>query len=63
MKKLKLDKSESSVYLNTVSLEQVNCFGEKQTITLANEEGRPYQWTVILGNNNTGKTTILRKKY
>jgi hypothetical protein len=47
-------------YFLSVSLENVRCFGPKQTLDLSDGEGRPAQWTIILGDNGTGKTTLLQ---
>jgi predicted ATP-binding protein involved in virulence len=49
-----------AVYFLSFSLENLRCFGPKQTLHLADRRGRPAQWTVLLGNNGTGKTTILQ---
>jgi hypothetical protein len=48
------------VYLLSLSLENVRCFGPKQFLDLSNGRGQPASWTVILGNNGVGKTTLLR---
>ncbi|TGE24960.1 hypothetical protein E5K00_07100 [Hymenobacter aquaticus] len=47
-------------YFLSLSLENVRSFGEKQTISFAREDGRPAQWTIILGDNGVGKTTVLK---
>lgn len=47
-------------YFLSLSVENVRCFGPKQTMDLSDGKGRPSQWTVILGDNNTGKTTLLQ---
>ena len=47
-------------YFLSVSVENIRCFGPKQTIDVSDGQGRPAQWTVILGDNNTGKTTLLQ---
>ena len=47
-------------YFLSLSVENVRCFGPKQTIDLSDGKGKPSQWTVILGDNNTGKTTLLQ---
>lgn len=52
--------SKNAVYFKSLTLENIKCFKEKQTIDLTNNNGEPAMWTVILGNNNTGKTTLLR---
>ncbi|MDD2724311.1 MAG: ATP-binding protein [Methylovulum sp.] len=47
------------VYFLSLTLENVRCFSEKQTLDLSDGNGRPAQWTVILGDNGVGKTTLL----
>jgi predicted ATP-binding protein involved in virulence len=49
-----------AVYFKSLTLENVKCFKDKNTIDLSDGEDKPAMWTVILGNNNTGKTTILK---
>lgn len=50
-------------YFLSLSLENVRSFGAKQTIHFTEggkEGGRPAQWTIILGDNGVGKTTVLK---
>ena len=47
-------------YFLSLTLENVRCFGPEQTLDLSDEDGRPAQWTVLLGDNGAGKTTILQ---
>lgn len=47
-------------YFLSLEIENVLCFKERQELNLSNKDGLPAQWTVILGNNGVGKTTILR---
>src|SRR3954468_13998371 len=47
-------------YFLSLSLENVRCFGPKQTLDLSDGNGKPARWTIILGVNGTGKTTILQ---
>lgn len=54
-----LKKSNEGIYFLSLSLENVRCFAAKQTLDLSDGNGRPAQWTVILGDNGTGKTTLL----
>jgi predicted ATP-binding protein involved in virulence len=49
-----------AVYFKSLTLENVKCFKDKNTIDLSDGADKPAMWTVILGNNNTGKTTILK---
>lgn len=48
------------LYLKSLEIEHVRCFGKKQKIDFTDTEGKIAQWTVILGDNGTGKTSILR---
>src|SRR5207247_2318247 len=47
-------------YFLSLSLENVRCFGPKQTLDLSDGKGKPARWTIILGINGTGKTTLLQ---
>jgi len=53
------DKLQNAYFLS-LELENVRCFGEKQKIDFSDGNDRPKQWTIILGDNGTGKTTILQ---
>ena len=46
-------------YFLTLTVENVRCFGEKQTLDLSDGHGCPARWTVLLGDNGVGKTTLL----
>lgn len=48
------------LYLKKLEIENVRCFGSKQRVDFTDEKGKISQWTVILGDNGTGKTSILR---
>jgi predicted ATP-binding protein involved in virulence len=54
------ESANNGVYFLSLELENVRCFGKKQTLDLSDGKGKPAQWTVILGNNGTGKTTLLK---
>lgn len=49
-----------AIYFTALELENVRCFGETQKIDLIDEDGKPARWTLLLGNNGLGKTTILQ---
>ncbi len=49
-----------NAYFLSLELENVRCFGERQRIDFSDGESNPKQWTIILGDNGTGKTTILQ---
>ena len=47
-------------YVRSIRLENVRCFGsEPQELNFCNSEGSPSQWTILIGDNGTGKTTLL----
>lgn len=48
------------VYFLSLEVENVLCFKDRQVLDLSDKNGNPAQWTVILGNNGVGKTTLLR---
>jgi predicted ATP-binding protein involved in virulence len=48
------------LYLKNLEIENVRCFGKKQRIDFTDKNGDISQWTVILGDNGTGKTTLLK---
>ncbi len=47
------------IYIRDVSLEHIKCFGPKQQFFLSKDD-KPYMWTIILGDNGTGKSTVLK---
>jgi len=55
----KVKETSEGFYFLSLSLENVRCFAAEQTLDLSDSNGRPAQWTVILGDNGTGKTTLL----
>jgi hypothetical protein len=46
-------------YLLSLEVENIRCFKDKQKLDLSDGKGSPAQWTVLLGENGTGKTTLL----
>ncbi|HEY1187326.1 MAG TPA: AAA family ATPase, partial [Gemmata sp.] len=49
-----------AAYFLSLTVENVRCFGPKQTLDLSDGNGKPAPWTIILGVNGTGKTTLLQ---
>lgn len=47
-------------YFTQLELENVRAFGTKQVLKLTDDNGNPTQWTVLLGDNGVGKTTLLQ---
>jgi hypothetical protein len=48
------------IYFKRLALSNVRSFGDEQHLDMVDSEGRPAQWTLILGENGVGKTTILQ---
>ena len=54
------DDSTRPSTLTKLSIENVRAFGERQELKLADADGRPAPWTLIVGDNGVGKTTLLQ---
>jgi energy-coupling factor transporter ATP-binding protein EcfA2 len=52
--------SASESYFLSLEVENVRCFSERQTLDLSDGNGRHARWTILLGENGTGKTTLLQ---
>jgi energy-coupling factor transporter ATP-binding protein EcfA2 len=48
------------MYFAELTVENLRCFGPGQRLDLRTRDGRPAKWTVILGDNGVGKTTLLQ---
>lgn len=59
-KKVVEQENKEHSYFYSLELEGVNCFKDKQTLDLSDENGNYSPWTIILGDNGTGKTTLLK---
>ena len=49
----------AGAYFSSVSVANLRCFAEEQTLTLHTPSGHPAHWTLLIGENGTGKTTLL----
>ena len=56
----KKNEKPQNAYFLSLELENVRCFGERQKVNFSDNKSNPRQWTIILGDNGTGKTTLLR---
>lgn len=52
--------ADSPIYCRSLELENVRCFGQGQRLDCFGEDGKLARWTLILGNNGVGKTTLLQ---
>ena len=48
------------IYLKRLTLTNVRSFGDEQELDLTDPDGSPARWTLILGDNGVGKTTLLQ---
>ena len=48
------------VYFLKIILENIRCFGKRAILDLSDGNGKWKKWTIVLGNNGTGKTTLLQ---
>ena len=55
-----MSRKANLIYFRKLSLENVRCFGERQELDLTDDDGRPAQWTLVIGDNGAGKTTLLQ---
>ena len=51
--------AEPATYLTQLSLKNVKSFLGAHFLDMTDEKGRPARWTLILGDNGVGKTTLL----
>jgi hypothetical protein len=50
-----------ALYFQSLSVKNIRCFGaEEQVLNLTDKDGQPAKWTLLLGDNGTGKTTLLQ---
>ena len=49
-----------TVYYKSLELENIRCFRERQVVDLSGPTGCFPQWTLLLGDNGVGKTTLLQ---
>lgn len=61
MTTMETDETElpKEAYFLSLTVENLRCFGDRQTLDLSDGNGNPSMWNVILGENGTGKTSIL----
>jgi ABC-type branched-subunit amino acid transport system ATPase component len=52
-------RTTAGTYFLSLTVENVRCFGPAQTLDLSDGHGGHAPWTVILGENGLGKTTLL----
>ncbi len=48
------------IYFKSLALENIRSFSERQELKLISDDDRPARWTLIVGDNGVGKTTLLQ---
>ena len=51
---------QKSIYFLSLEIENVRCFAEKQVLDLVDSNRLPARWTLLVGDNGVGKTTLLQ---
>lgn len=51
---------EQPIYFLDLVIDNVRCFGKQQQVDFSDGQGKPARWNIILGDNGTGKTTLLK---
>ena len=49
-----------SIYFLSLEIENVRCFAKPQVLSLVDSIGLPARWTLLVGDNGVGKTTLLQ---
>jgi energy-coupling factor transporter ATP-binding protein EcfA2 len=52
--------SDAACYFTGLTVENVRSFSLSQHLDLSDGNGRPNRWTILLGDNGIGKTTLLQ---
>ncbi len=55
-----LPRRQKSIYFLNLNIENARCFTETQELHLVDSKGRPAQWTLLVGDNGVGKSTLLQ---
>ena len=54
------ERRQKSIYFLGLEIENLRCFAETQELHLVDSRGRPARWTLLVGDNGVGKTTLLQ---
>lgn len=54
------ERHQKSIYYLRLEIENARCFAEKQALHLVDSNDRPARWTLLVGDNGVGKTTLLQ---
>ena len=51
---------QKSIYFLSLEIESARCFTESQELHLVDSNGCPARWTLLVGDNGVGKSTLLQ---
>ena len=51
---------QKSIYFLNLKIENARCFSETQELRLVDSNGHPARWTLLVGDNGVGKSTLLQ---
>ena len=51
---------QKSIYFLNLEIENARCFTERQELRLVDSNGCPARWTLLVGENGVGKSTLLQ---
>jgi energy-coupling factor transporter ATP-binding protein EcfA2 len=54
-----MKRSKRGVYLTELALKNIKSFAGEQSLYLTTDRGAPARWTLLIGENGVGKTTLL----
>ena len=55
-----LPRRRKSIYFLGLTIKNARCFTETQELSLVDSNGCPARWTLIVGDNGVGKSTLLQ---
>ena len=55
-----LSRRQESIYFLSLTVDNARCFTETQELRLVDSNGCPARWTLLLGDNGVGKSTLLQ---
>ena len=55
-----LSRRQKSIYFLSLTVDNARCFTETQELHLVDSNGCPARWTLLLGDNGVGKSTLLQ---
>jgi predicted ATP-binding protein involved in virulence len=57
---MEIENMNTATYFKSLKVDNVRGFGQEQVLDLTDDNGKLSRWTLILGDNGVGKTTLLQ---